>query len=790
MDIQAALRDGYSKEEVMAELGKRTGMNYQQAIQDGYSADEVMNEMSKREPAKTSATVAPVSPEKPGFLSRTGTNLGKAYTELTTPIEGAGNMTDTLPRIGEKVLRTAGHLGAVAGDAMMEGAKGVYNTFTSPASRETIKDAGAWLANTDIGKAQLQTVKGITDTYGQAKGKYPRLVTDIEAGANALNLIPAAQLVKAGMPGAKAVLGTVGKQTEATLTSKIDTVIQKGIEKSVRPTVVGKRTATQAKNYYDRAKTAVGTIVKNKENLALLDANGNPAKGLPQTLKQFSEAIEQTKRSVYQQYHDMATAAGESGAAFDARKVLKSLDGVSADLKHNPEIRKYAGSLKDEIAELHGQAPDVIEARIADLNSSLSGFYEGRVSRAKARVDASVANLMREELDNNIMNAVGPGYQDLKNTYGSLKSLEKEVAHRAIVNARKNIKGIADLTDIFTKGEIVTGILTANPALVARGTAGLGIKAWIKYINNPDRIVKGMFRDVENLTGKRAALTVGAPADVRAGIPTGNAWFNADGLQTETGLGPVLSGRTVGDPYGPQPPASLIRRKQLPASELLSGKKGVAYETPAPGRVEKIKERDMFAPEWKRKNFDFVSNSKATLSAPPKIAENTGTLSAPGGTNRRPTTAKENPVAEAELFKVKPPKKLYRGEFANSEGGVGFGTYSLGKGTYSTFTPEYAKKYGPVVELSPEEAFPRNPLVLNPSGDTKGAFNDWLLKESGLKNIREFNQKYPDPSVFVRGKGFDGVIIGDEIVKYPPETTPKATLTKKTMPPATLTRRR
>lgn len=127
---------------------------------------------------------------------------------------------------------------------------------------------------------------------------------------------------------------------------------------------------------------------------------------------------------------------------------------------------------------------------------------------------------------------------------------------------------------------------------------------------------------------------------------------------------------------------------------------------------------------------------------------------------------RSTPMPEGGEFKVKPPKKLYRGEFEQEDGSFGFGTFSLGKGIYSTFTKEYAKKYGEVKELSPEQAFPRNPLVLKPHGDPRGAFTDWLLKESGYQNIREFNKKYPDPGEFVRSKGYDGVIIGDEIVKY------------------------
>lgn len=49
MDIQSALKDGYSKEEIMTELGNRTGMNYHQAIKDGHPIEDVLAELNRRD---------------------------------------------------------------------------------------------------------------------------------------------------------------------------------------------------------------------------------------------------------------------------------------------------------------------------------------------------------------------------------------------------------------------------------------------------------------------------------------------------------------------------------------------------------------------------------------------------------------------------------------------------------------------------------------------------------------------------------------------------------------------
>jgi hypothetical protein len=120
-------------------------------------------------------------------------------------------------------------------------------------------------------------------------------------------------------------------------------------------------------------------------------------------------------------------------------------------------------------------------------------------------------------------------------------------------------------------------------------------------------------------------------------------------------------------------------------------------------------------------------------------------------------------MKEGSKFKVKPPKRLYRG----TKEGKGTGIYSMGQGIYSTPDKNFAKMYGEVEELNPEDVYPRNPLVLQAYGGAPQALIDWILKNSEYKNIREFNKEYPDPGIFVREKGYDGILAGDEVVYYP-----------------------
>ncbi|MFA5377346.1 MAG: hypothetical protein WC455_16465 [Dehalococcoidia bacterium] len=529
-----------------------------------------------RQPATGPLTAGAI---KEDFGKRMG---GIKQTLADIPDPRSESFVGRLANAPGRAIDIAGDIAGFGIDLGMQGLSAAYRKIVPRKAQEYISETGRNILDVPMGVsadeslaesaayAPGRAIKTLGEAYGAFKGAYPKEAKRAESVANIAMAVPMLRGLKSAAEftgGAAEELTNIAGDA-ARLTARapevvernLDAVIKTGIEKGIRPTVVGKRTSTQTDRYFGRATDAVKNIIGNSKNLSLTDSTGNVSGGLPKSLKQFAESIDQTKRSIYQQYHQMATTAGDQGAAFNSTPILKKLDTVAQDLKHNPQVRKYAEDLKAEIAELHGQSPEIIEARIADLNNSLGGFYEGRVSKAKARVDASVANQMREELDANIMNAVGPGYQDLKNSYGSLKAIEKEVNHRAIVDARKNIKGLVDFTDIFTSGEILTGVLTMNPAMVARGGIGRGVKEYIKHLNSPDRIIKSMFSEADRLMKSGTAPIRSEIGKDIAAIPERPPMelgeYAGPGNQPPVppvpGYSPeVTRGVPVGRPYGP-----------------------------------------------------------------------------------------------------------------------------------------------------------------------------------------------------------------------------------------------
>lgn len=371
-----------------------------------------------------------------------------------------------------------------------------------------------------INYAPGRAIKAIGEGYGMFKKAFPGGAEMAESAANIAGATPVLRgigktgevIAEAGKLSGKAVANIAGdiisevtRKTPEALDKKLGDIVAKGIDKGIRPTVVGKGNIAQINAYRERAKTAVKEIIGNKDNLILTDAEGNIIQGqLPKSLKQFSESIDQTKKGIFTKYDNLQREAGAQGATVDLSGVVKELEDIAGkttlqDL--SPGVAGYAETRAAALAERGVYSTAEAQEAIAQLNKSLEAFYKNPSyeNATKAGIDAVIANNLRKSLDAVIENATGGGYQELKRAYGALKSIEKETAHRAVVDARKNIKGLLDFSDIFTSSELIAGLAVMNPGMIVRGATARGLKTWWKAINDPNRIIRNMFSDAENV---------------------------------------------------------------------------------------------------------------------------------------------------------------------------------------------------------------------------------------------------------------------------------------------------
>lgn len=346
---------------------------------------------------------------------------------------------------------------------------------------------------------QLEAVLGTVAAGGDLAGS----ILAIEGGAKGIEKT-ATKVAEVAPKVAKEVSSTVKNLTTQSEAS-IENSILKKFEKGVKPTVVGKKTASGIQGYKDNVVSAVKSIKENAPNLTFTDEAGGAIIGqTPKTLQQLSDSIEQTKKTIFSSYDSLAKQAGEAGIGVEMSPIAKELDTVinSKSLSiTNPKAIEYAKNTQARLVDAGKLDAVTAQEVIQNYNKSLEAFYRNPSydNASNAAIDAMLANKVREELDKGISGLTGKQYGALKKQYGALKSIEKDVVKATLRDARKNVKGLIDFSDILSGGQVVNGILSLNPAAVGAGLTQKAISEFYKYLNNPNRAIEKMFSSADKL---------------------------------------------------------------------------------------------------------------------------------------------------------------------------------------------------------------------------------------------------------------------------------------------------
>lgn len=402
-----------------------------------------------------------------------------------------GNMIQGgLQATGQAAGAVADTVGAGIGVAA-KGAGKIASAVTPDFIEDPIKNFFGGLMEDDATKSVLLTAANAGETYGDFRKKNPDIARTIESSVNVAEL--------GGLTAATGAAKGVAQKRQLT---KIDDIIDDGIMKGVKPTVRGKKSVARLDQFKQNGRDAVKSIVQRKEGLKLVDEFGEEIfDKAPENLPQFAQAIEQTKKQVFSEYSALAKQATDDGLIIELDDVVKQLDNIASDKAKRavrPEVIEHAKRISDRFKKLGTVTPDEADEMIKELNSSLQSFYAGVGDRSKAQVEGSIAKKLRQSLDEAVSNSTDASFQTLKSEYGALRAIEDEVSKRALVEARKVSKGLLDMTDVFTGGELVSGALTMDPSSILRGAAGKSIKTWYKRLNDPNLAIKKMFKKVDD----------------------------------------------------------------------------------------------------------------------------------------------------------------------------------------------------------------------------------------------------------------------------------------------------
>lgn len=449
----------------------------------------------------------------PGNLARTAGNIPSSGAKLVrgaiapvnpldihSPINIGSNLVQSA-EVGSQIFKDRGLLGG-----LKDIASGTWDN-----AKKIFKAPGEFI----VGMPQKSADERLAFAEGIAKKgiEDPLLVPSLlyggpkAAGAKGDAISRTASVVTRGADTSLDAIDNAISSRAAQMTAKsetqIDSIVLKNFQKGVKPTIPGKATALKAEQYKDNILLGVKTIDKNKGILQFTDDSGEIITGRnPRSLQELMEAQDQTKKEIFAQYDKLAKQAGDAGVTISFEPIASELDSVinSKALKlSNPKVVQYAEDVRDRYLSAGSADPMVVQEVVQNYNKSLEAFYKNPSYdlASQVAVDALVVNKLRGMLDESITGLTGTQYSALKVEYGALKAIEKDVVKAALRDARKNVKGLIDFTDIFTGGQAVTGLLRLDPSLLAGAAVQKGFKEWIKYLNDPNRAVERMFKAVE-----------------------------------------------------------------------------------------------------------------------------------------------------------------------------------------------------------------------------------------------------------------------------------------------------
>lgn len=457
--------------------------------------------------------VQPVA-QPEGLASKLGDRVERT-TDMVQRQMGSDSVIQNVSNAPVAGILAAGQAAGGALDIVGAGVSKVVGAVTPEPVKEFVGDAAASILGTDAGKAALNAIAQGQEKWDQFSENFPDAAMAIEA---AVNLSAFGITKKAGQMIGREAADIASDTTRAfsrlapeQIDNKILGEIKYGINKGIRPTVVGKDSFSKINSYYRKASEAVEAIVDSKSSLNFVDDAGNFVSGrLPENLSEFSQAIMQTKKEVFKQYDKLASSvSGESVDPSSIARMLKILAQKKEIRGAAGDVSNYALKRAEELESIGKLTTTQAQDMLQIMNKQLESFYKNpTATEANNRViEAYIANALRKKLDKVIESATGKEYQSLKNKYGALSAIEKEVNKRFIVDARKNAKGLLDFTDIASGNQVISAVTRGDALRIANAATTKIISEIYKKFNDPNEAIKKMFKNVDALKSRKESFT-------------------------------------------------------------------------------------------------------------------------------------------------------------------------------------------------------------------------------------------------------------------------------------------
>lgn len=432
-------------------------------------------------------------------LPKTGLEVGAFQLEAATRaggqlIGGIGDIVSSTLKTGYELTPESWQKNISTAGTMIKDLMG--------ATSESITPEGL------ITKTGIEALQGIGESYQDFKQKHPKEATDIESLLNIASVAPVGKLVKPALVEGKAITKDIWHLARKKTMQEADDRVTYEVKKRMPAIMKGSNIKESMGKFDAKSIRASKNIWNNKENLKYVDEVGTEIGGgrMPENTYEGLQAVQQTKIAKFKEYNALKNMVEGEDAVTSVKPIVSKLRNLKKKnfIRRDKAIMNYIDKQIKFFEERAYLTLDDIQEEIAEINAKTSAFQRNPNPNLinNQAVEVTIADGMRNSIDDTITNAVGGDYAGLKQDYGSLLSIEKGFADAAKRNRVKAPGGALDLTDVLTGGTAIYAWSNMNAPLIAATMSAKALKTFHSWRVGTDHLTKKMFKEIDSVMSK------------------------------------------------------------------------------------------------------------------------------------------------------------------------------------------------------------------------------------------------------------------------------------------------
>lgn len=288
------------------------------------------------------------------------------------------------------------------------------------------------------------------------------------------------------------------------------------ILKSIKTTVVEKKWAKVVEKFNKSMVSSIDSVLQYADEILLPDEQGNLINRKIEWLRDFGDALQQTKEMIFKEYDSLKKQAGEAGLEVKTDNIVKQLEEMKQWLDKMIWQQNTVKYIDNQIADLRRISTMSVEEAQKNMqyfNQKNQAYYRNPDPNniGNAMVDVLINNNIKQAMNEWITSTVEQwwAYSVLKKKYADILWVEKEVNKRATVSWRWNSKWLMDLTDMYSASEAVSALWKIAMWNIWWAVADIAqwwtvklIKEFFKRSNDPNNVLNKLIKEIQTNRNK------------------------------------------------------------------------------------------------------------------------------------------------------------------------------------------------------------------------------------------------------------------------------------------------